>query len=108
MDAKMTADLLKNHLTIEEIIDFVSFESINEESLRLASRVNGHIRECEECRRAVSAFGEVYEELCRIYGVGEAKETVYCIMNDGELEAVEQKELAAVLRGIKEGLLEGN
>ena len=51
------------HLTIEEIIEFVSFEKMDAESLKLASRVNAHIRSCPSCMRKVRAFQLVMEEL---------------------------------------------
>ena len=104
----MTEELLKKHLTTEEIIDFVSFETVNEKTLALASAVNGHIRECAECRQRVAAFGDIYEELCKIYGASDAKETIYCIMDDMDIEALEEKELTEALAVIRSKLEERN
>ena len=42
-----------NHLTIEEIIEFVSLSEFNAEAVRLASAVNTHIVRCEQCLRLV-------------------------------------------------------
>ena len=44
------------HLTVDEIIDFISFQKITPETLALVSRVNDHIFECKECFDKVSAF----------------------------------------------------
>ena len=97
----MTEELLKKHLTTEEIINFVAFDTINEDTLALAARVNGHIRECDECRKKVSDFNDIYEELCKIYGASEARQTVYCIMEDSELILQEEKEVREALAAIK-------
>ncbi len=50
------------HLTIDEIIDFVTSENITD-SLALASRVNGHILRCQTCFNKVRAFQNVYDGL---------------------------------------------
>lgn len=55
-----------NHLTTTEIIDFVSINKIDNNSLKLASKVNGHILKCDDCRKLVRAFQEVYDELQRM------------------------------------------
>ena len=52
-----------NHLTTTEIIDFVSINNLDADSMKLASRVNGHIRKCDECLKLVESFQEVYDEL---------------------------------------------
>lgn len=53
------------HLTVEEIIDFVSIREWTEESLALIARVNGHIRSCDACLKRVQAFRLIYEEFLR-------------------------------------------
>lgn len=55
-----------NHLTTTEIIDFVSINKMDAVSMKLASRVNGHILKCDECLKLVKAFQEVYDELQRM------------------------------------------
>ena len=45
-----------NHLTTTEIIDFVSINNPDADSMKLASRVNGHIRKCDECLKLVESF----------------------------------------------------
>ena len=66
-----------DHLSVEEIIDFVSISELDGASLELASRVNSHILKCPECLRKVEAFGELYEAftngkgLWKRQGIGE-------------------------------------
>ena len=55
-----------NHLTTTEIIDFVSISKMDADSMKLASRVNGHILKCDECLKIVESFQEVYDELQRM------------------------------------------
>ena len=52
-----------NHLTLDEIIDFVSLIELNKESMQLISTVNSHIAECDECRELVRSYQLVYDGL---------------------------------------------
>lgn len=54
------------HLTVDEMIDFVSFNKLDSESLALASKVNAHIFECHTCRKKVEAFQIIYDELVKM------------------------------------------
>ena len=54
------------HLTVDEMIDFVSFNKLDNESLALAAKVNAHIFECADCRKKISAFQTVYDELIKM------------------------------------------
>ena len=54
------------HLTVDEMIDFVSFNKLDSESLALASKVNAHIFKCEICRKKVEAFQIIYDELVKM------------------------------------------
>lgn len=54
------------HLTVDEIIDFVSLDKVDAKSLTKASYVNSHIRSCAQCLRKVRAFQTVYDELVRM------------------------------------------
>lgn len=54
------------HLTVDEIIDFVSIDRINSETLQLASTVNAHIGKCEKCLRKVRAFQLLYDEFVKL------------------------------------------
>ena len=51
------------HLTTDEIINFVTFDSLTKENLELAAMVNAHILICEECREKVKAFQAVSDSL---------------------------------------------
>lgn len=51
------------HLTADEIIDFVTMESITQASIERAARVNCHIMQCDECRKKVEAFQAVNDGL---------------------------------------------
>ena len=54
------------HLTVDGMIDFVSFNKLDSESLALASKVNAHIFKCEICRKKVEAFQIIYDELVKM------------------------------------------
>lgn len=54
------------HLTVEEIIDFVSIREWTDASLALIARVNGHIRSCDACLKRVQAFRLIHEEFLRM------------------------------------------
>lgn len=54
------------HLTIEEIIDFVSFNKLNDESISLAKKVNLHILKCDECREKVAAYQTICDQFVNI------------------------------------------
>lgn len=60
-----------NHLSENEIIDFVSMDKLDGEALSLAAKVNTHLLSCEECRKLVSAYQAVYDEFCN-HGFKEA------------------------------------
>lgn len=62
-----------NHLTVDEIMDFVSLTELDTESVRLSAAVNGHIRSCEKCRKLVQSFYMIYEE-CTGSDAGSLKE----------------------------------
>lgn len=64
------------HLTVEEMIDFVSFNKIDNEFLSLASRVNTHILRCKACREKVAAFQLVYDELVKMGRKGDFSSSV--------------------------------
>ena len=54
------------HLTVDQIIDFVSITKLDNESIELFATVNGHIRQCEKCLELVRAFQNIYDEFCRL------------------------------------------
>ena len=51
------------HLTTDEIINFVTMDSLIQENILLAARVNSHIMECEVCRKKVVAYQVVNDGL---------------------------------------------
>ena len=51
------------HLTVEEIIKYVTANKVDRETVDLLSKVNGHIRTCPACEEGVSAFECVNEAL---------------------------------------------
>ena len=55
------------HLTVDEIVDFVTLEKIDNKSLENAAKVNTHIRQCSGCLRKVRAFQMVYDEFEKMY-----------------------------------------
>lgn len=61
-----------DHLTLDDVIEFVSLTEINEESMQRISAVNTHIAACDECRVLVRSFQTVYDELTRADGFAEA------------------------------------
>ena len=54
------------HLTVEEMIDFVSINKLDEKSVSLAAKVNAHMMQCSECRKTVAAYQTVYDEFVRM------------------------------------------
>lgn len=64
-----------DHLTLDDIIEFVSLTEINDESMQLIARVNSHIAVCRECRELVRSFQLVYDELLRT-GVADASAVI--------------------------------
>lgn len=51
------------HLSVEEIIKYVTANKVDSETLNLLSKVNGHIRNCPTCREKISAYECINEEL---------------------------------------------
>ena len=65
-----------DHLTIDEIIDFVSLDRLNRESVELSAAVNGHIRRCKKCLKLVRAFQMIYDEFERLNMSGDLKKYI--------------------------------
>lgn len=75
-----------DHLTLDEIIDFVSLTEINEESMQLLGKVNAHIARCGACREQVRAFQQVYDAVIRT-GVRDDV-GVKAVWTEGQIAAV--------------------
>ena len=55
-----------DHLTVDEIIRFVSLTEWSCEARALSAAVNGHIRKCGMCLRRVRAFQLIYDKFLRL------------------------------------------
>ena len=51
------------HLSIDEIIQYVTATKVNKETLDLMSKVNSHIRNCSVCKEKVNAYEMVNDEI---------------------------------------------
>lgn len=81
-----------NHLTVDEIIAFVSFTQLNQETIALSASVNRHIRACRQCRKLVDAFQLLYDEFTKQGMTGSFKQFALQALqqeqqkNDGEMD----------------------
>ncbi|MBQ4238440.1 MAG: hypothetical protein II698_03945 [Ruminococcus sp.] len=57
-----------NHLTNEEIQQFVSFKILSDENLKLAARVNSHILKCDSCLNLVRKWQDNYDRALQRQG----------------------------------------
>ncbi len=55
------------HLSVEEIIKYVTASKLDSQTLDLLSDVNAHVRECEVCREKVQAFQTMSDQLYDSY-----------------------------------------
>lgn len=56
------------HLTFEEMTKFVSAASLDDDTVALMRKVNGHICVCKECREKINALQSVedgFASVCR-------------------------------------------
>lgn len=51
------------HLTIEEIIKYVTASRVDGETLKLLSKANGHIRNCTLCKEKIDSYETINDEL---------------------------------------------
>ncbi len=77
------------HLTVDEIIEFVSLTELNGEAINISASVNGHIRECEKCLKLVRAFQTIYDEFSRLSSDSDIKKHIIdkVLKDDVENEA---------------------
>jgi len=54
------------HLTLEEIIEYVAIDKLNTENLDLIARVGYHITRCEECDKMVTAVRTMHKEFVKL------------------------------------------
>lgn len=81
------------HLTIDQIIDFVSICKLDAASLELSCIVNEHIRECDRCLELVNAYQGVYDEFQRLQNVGDFRSFAYSIIPESETKRIETEEI---------------
>ncbi len=68
------------HLTNDELIAFVSMDRLDGPSLKLASKVNGHIGSCGSCLERLKAFQLIYDEFTRLGTAGARGRAVYRVV----------------------------
>ena len=90
------------HLTVEEIIEFVSFDKLSEDTITLSTKVNEHIRSCSTCVEKVSSVQMVYDELCRIGNVGDVKQSIYRLIDEGKIKALQETEVNEEIQSTNE------
>ena len=52
-----------DHLTNEEIIDFVQAQSLDAETMKFIAKVNAHIGNCLECQKKVVLFMKIQDKM---------------------------------------------
>ena len=84
------------HITVDEIIDFVTDETLDAKSMENASKVTAHICKCSECLKKVQAFQKVYEEFERLGKISEYK-LLACEMLNKKSEKSKREEVSLEL-----------
>lgn len=56
----------QSHLTVSELIEFVSADIADTSAQRMLVSVNTHIRSCPQCLERVRAFQVLHDELLRL------------------------------------------
>lgn len=69
-----------DHLTTDEIIEFVSSSKADTEALQLISIVNQHIKKCPKCFRVVKAFQMIHDEFVEMDDSCESKNYFYNVV----------------------------
>lgn len=54
------------HLTVDEIIDFISLTELNRDSIKLCATVNAHLCECDKCLELTKAFKAIHDEFVKL------------------------------------------
>ena len=91
------------HLSTDEILDFVTLESLDEDGLALSKRVNKHIRSCPSCMQKVTAFLEIHDELEKIKRLSLTRNVSYRLVSSRE----EDREIQRLLKEVGENAREG-
>ncbi len=93
---------MEQHLTVDEILDFVSMTEFNDESIKLAAAVNGHIRKCGKCMELVRAFQLIYDEFVSLNIEGGFKDFLSENIDEIKKDKEQSAEVAAILDEIEE------
>jgi len=59
------------HLSVDEILDFVTLTEPNAEAVALCASVTRHIRCCGACRKKVRAFLDLHDAFLRLGNSGD-------------------------------------
>ena len=86
------------HLTIDEILNFVSLTELNSASIELSASVNGHIRKCEKCLKLVTACQMIYDEFSRLQMEGSFKD--FLVEKVSEAKNTQATEITNVLEDL--------
>lgn len=71
----------EKHLSLRDVLDFVSATALNEQTEKNAILVTTHIRSCRECRDLVKEYQALYDELRELDREEEFEQialTVFC------------------------------
>ena len=72
------------HLTVDEIIEFVSMDEFSADALEFSQLVNGHIRQCDECLESVRSFQLIYDSFKRMGTAADGTERMRSEIADAE------------------------
>lgn len=56
---------MNDHPNLNDLIAFVSMDTLNADTLALSAAVNAHLADCAACRARVRDLQAVYDALCR-------------------------------------------
>lgn len=63
---------MNNHPNLNDLIEFVSMDTLNAETVARSAAVNAHLADCSACRARVRDLQTVYDALCREMGASAA------------------------------------
>ena len=63
---------MNNHPNLNDLIEFVSMDTLNAETVARSAAVNAHLADCAACRARVRDLQTVYDALCREMGASRA------------------------------------
>lgn len=81
------------HLTNDEILSYVSFNTLDDTNMKLSADIVLHIRHCNECLKRVSAFQNIYFQLIDSGRSDELAKLSEEFINDAEIDGIAELEL---------------